>query len=362
MSETEEGGLIAQPSDFERFDKCLRNKIVPNKKVAIFTHATPDPDAMGAMRGMQFLLMKVYGLEADCFYDGEVSHPQNRTTVKLLDINLMKVDTYNPQEYFFNILVDTVPANAGLGGKQVAFDVCVDHHKEVPNGNFAGLAIHHHTGSVCGIVYDMLKQAEVEFDDESEECVRIATSLLVGVITDTDNCMSSDTTYRDFKAQQELFQFRDADALRKIVRFNRPMSWIKHMGTAIHDVKIDTDAGVAAVGIGLLDEEQRDVIADIASGMLTWGNVQTAIVFAWVGGDRIEGSVRTNDDTVEVQALCSKLAGRHGSGGGKRAAGGYRKSLGCLQLEVDEDDELKEQKWLVIKRNELNTIFKLIKK
>lgn len=349
-------------SDSERFDKFFKEKLAlkGEKKVALFSHAAPDPDAIGAMLGMQYLLHHVYGLEADCFYDGEVSHPQNKAAVQLLDSHLLKVDTYNKNDYCLNVLVDTIPSNAGVGQQDIAFDVVIDHHKDLPNGKFDGLLIHHHTGSVCGIVYDMLKQFGICFNDEDEEHVKLATALLVGVITDTDYCLSQDTTQRDFKAQQELFSCRDVDALRKIVRFNRPMSWIKLKGAAINEVELDD--GIAVVGLGVLTDEQRDVIADIASDMLTWGNVQTAIVFALFGGERIEASVRTNDPTIEIHALCAKLGGKHGQGGGKSCKGGYKKYLGCMQLDIDEEDDLKDQMWQVIKRREMNKIFKLIKK
>lgn len=361
MSENGEGGNL--PSDLERLKSFFAEslaKLDGKKKVALFSHSTPDPDAVGSMRGMQYLLGYMYGLESDCFYDGEISHPQNKATVQLLDTHLVKVEQYEPDQYVLNILVDTIPINAGVGKHEIKFDIVIDHHKELPNGNFNGLLIHHHTGSCCGIIYDLLREAKVPFNDEDEETIKIASSLMIGVITDTDHCMSQDTTFRDFRAQQELFELRDADAVRKIVRFNRPMSWVKLKGVAINEAVIDQ--GVAVVGLGLLEYEQRDVIADIASDMLTWSNVQTSVVFALFGGERIEGSVRTNDDTIEIHALCGKIAGKHGQGGGKSCKGGYKKSLGCMQLDIDEDDALKDKMWGVVKDREIKKIFKLIKK
>lgn len=349
-------------SDAERFNQFITGRLAAagDRNVAIFTHATPDPDAIGAMRGIQYLLQVIHGVEADCFYDGEVSHPQNKATVQLLDAQLRRVETYNPEEYFCNILVDTIPANAGLGRREVKFDVVIDHHKEHPNGSFNGLLIHHHTGSACGIVYEMMKDSDLKFQDGDLEHSKIATAILVGALTDTDNWMSVDTSRRDFKVREDLFPLHDPDALRKIVNFNRPMSWIKLMGVAINEVEIDE--GVAVVGLGCLNEEQRDVIADIASSMLTWGNVQTAVVFALFGGERIEASVRTNNDAVEIHALCKQLGGKLGSGGGKSCKGGYKKFLGDVAMDIEEDDLLKAEMWEVIKKREIAKIFKVMKK
>ena len=48
-------------------------------RIAIFTHPSPDPDAIGSQMGLAWLLRKSHdNIEVDCFYDGHVSHPQNQ--------------------------------------------------------------------------------------------------------------------------------------------------------------------------------------------------------------------------------------------------------------------------------------------
>src|SRR5688572_13712801 len=59
------------------------------KRVAIFTHATPNPDAIGSQVAMGFLLAQKFGIDASCFVDGNVSHPQNKIVVQLLDPHLI---------------------------------------------------------------------------------------------------------------------------------------------------------------------------------------------------------------------------------------------------------------------------------
>jgi nanoRNase/pAp phosphatase (c-di-AMP/oligoRNAs hydrolase) len=355
MSEREKSS-----SDFEKFKSLIER--AGKGKVAIFTHAGPDPDAISSMLGVSYLLENRFGIESDCFYTGEISHPQNKAMVQLLDVHLIKIEddedgSFKADGYELRILVDTIPINAGVKGK-VHFDLVIDHHKELPNGGFNGVLIHHHTGSCAGIVYDILRESGLSFSDENEKWIKVANALMVGIITDTDHCMSVDTTRRDFLARQELFPFQDHDLIRKIVKFNRPMSWIKLKGMAINEATIEE--GVAVVGLGILPDEQRDVIADIASDMLTWGSVQTAVVFA-LFGDRIEGSVRTNNEAVEIHAMCNSLGGKHGCGGGKLCKGAYRKSLGSMSLDEDDEENLKSQMWEVIKRRETSKIFKIVK-
>jgi len=331
------------------------------RRAAIFTHKVPDPDAIGAQVGMRYLLSTYYGMECDCFVDGEISHPQNKATVQLLDPHLIPVDDYKEGKYLLKVLVDAIPSNAGIGRNEVKFDVVVDHHKDLPATNFDGLCLHKHSGSACGLVYDLMQGHGIHnLDVENEEHQKIATAIMVGVITDTNHCTSVDTTKLDFEAQQAMFLCCDHTALRKIVFFKRSMNWIKLLGTAIHEVQIHD--GVAVVGLGVLDGEQKDVIADVASSMMTWYGVSVAVVFALFDGERIQGSVRTLDDTVEVHAKCMMLGGPAGIGGGKSCSGGYTKPLGSFYLKADENDELKDRFWDITKQREIDEIFKVMNK
>jgi len=355
---------IATPlDDSDKFQQFMAEKLKAagrkKRRAAIFTHKIPDPDAIGAQIALAHLLGRHYGVESDLFEDGEVSHPQNKIAVQLLDPHLIPTSEYKPTQYILRILVDAIPSNAGIGDHTVDFDIVVDHHKDLPT-NFDGLCIHHHSGSTCGIIYDLLKGHGIKFDADSEEDAKVATAIMAGVITDTNHCMSADTTTFDFAAQQGMFRYWDADALRKIIHFKRSMSWIKLRGKAINEVEIRE--AVAVVGLGELDSEQKDVIADIASDMMTWSGVHTAIVFALFDGKRIQGSMRTIEDTVQVQSLCASLAGDSGEGGGKSYAGGYTKSLGSFALRTDEKPEIKAKFWEITKEREIEEIFKLMNK
>lgn len=351
-------------SDAFRLNEYIKNKIEKThkskRKVAIFTHATPDPDAIASQVAMRHLLANYYGLESDCFRDGDLSHPQNKATVQLLDPHLIPVDKYKKDNYLMNILVDTVPDHAGVGDHDIEFDIVVDHHKELPSDDFKGLCIHHHSGSCVSILYRLLEEHDAEWDDDNEEHVKVASAILVGVITDTDFCTKLDTTKRDFEAQQNMFRYADITSVRKIVRFNWPMSWVKLMGVAINEYIIEE--GVAVVGLGYLESEQHDAIAAIADWMLTWGTVNTAVAFAVFDGKYISGCMRTVDDTIEVHAVCAQLGGEHGEGGGKMFAGRYCKPLGAFEFETDESQDVVDKWWVLQKKREITKILKVVQK
>lgn len=340
---------------------ALKFKGLPKakRKAAIFTHARPDPDAIGSQMAISHLLLTAHDIESTCFVDGDISHPQNKVAVQLLDPHLVPVKQYKPDDFALKVLVDSIPKHAGTGGHDVNFDVVVDHHKELPNGDFEGLFIHHHSGSCAGIIYGMLVDENIVWDDADEEHVKVATAILVGIITDTNFCTKPDTTARDFLAQQGVFGIADQTFVRSIVKFEWPMSWVKLLGVAINEH--ETFDGIAVVGLGILKPEQHDAVAAIADAMLSWGNVKTAVAFAYFQPDYVSGCLRTKDQTIEVHALCAALGGKHGQGGGKSMAGRYEKPLGAFEFTTDEGQDVMLRWWDIQKEREISKILQVLK-
>lgn len=347
---------------YQEFNESIRK--VEGKKVALFSHRCPDPDAIGAMMGMQWLLQKSFGLESDLYYDGEVSHPQNGVMVNLLDPGLKRVaDDYKPDRYGLRILLDTIPENAGTAKLDVSFDAVIDHHRELPH-NFNGVLVHRKCGSCSAIVFDMMKhfvKSEDWLSDDVDGDAKVATGLIAGIVTDTEYMMSDDSTELEFKAFAELFQFRNPNFLKQIVFFKRPKFWIDKKAEGCADAKIN-DEGYAVVGLGLIPEKQRDLIADMAEEMVSWASVETAIAFGVVGGDRIEGSVRSLNASLTVSDFCRKLGGKHGTGGGKHGKGAYRLPLAGFSIDPDEEEEDVQEAWESIKKRETKRIQRMIGK
>lgn len=341
-----------------------RIKSAGEVKVAIFTHRCPDPDAMSSMMGLAWLLQKSFNLESDLFYAGEVSHPQNGVMLNLLNPDLQRVDeAYRPDDYGLHILVDTVPENAGVNGKEVVFDVVIDHHRELPS-NFEGVLVHKKVGACASIIFDMMKhfiKSEEWLDEDIDSDQKLATALIAGIVTDTEYMMSDDSTEFEFKAFSELFPYRNSNYLKQIVFFKRPKLWIDKKAEGCTEA-ILSEEGFAIVGLGIIPEKHRDLIADMAEEMVHWTSVETAIAFGVVGGDKIEGSVRSLNPSLTVADFCKKLGGKHGSGGGKHGKGAYRLSLAGMSIDPDEEEEDVKEAWESIKKRETKRIERAIKK
>lgn len=328
-------------------------------KVAIFTHGSPDPDAIASMMSLSWLLTKQYEAEVDCYYDGQVSHPQNQRFCNLLDPDLKEIQDYNDPGYSLFICVDTIPSNC-VCPPNINFNLVIDHHKDPPNGTFKGVYLNLKAGSCCSTIYQLIKALGVSFEEDNEIDSKIATSILVGIITDTEYQTSDDTTEYEHEAYRELFDFRNSEALRQITRYKHPKEWVQARAAVALKAHDNIKDGVLVHGIGFLTSNNRNLISAVADEMLSWENVETAVAFAIIDGAKIEGSVRSSNAALAVPSLCKDLGGA-GNGGGKLGKGAYNYSLGCLACD-DDDSGTKEKMWEYINDREGKRILKILKR
>ena len=276
-------------------------------KIAVFTHPSPDPDAIGSQMGLAWLLRKAYdGVEIDCFYDGHVSHPQNQRMCNLLDPELKLIADCDLEQYDICVSVDTIPIHASCP-ENTCFDLVIDHHKEIPNGGFKGLFLNLKGGSCCATIYQLMKEYNLQFEEDNDSDSKVATALLVGIITDTEYQTSDDTTDLEHEAYRDLFEFRNSAALKQITRYKQPREWVQARACVAQKAHDRIRDGVLIHGIGFITGNNRDLIAAVADEMLSWENVETSVAFAVVDGDRIEGSIRSTNAALAVPTLCKEL-------------------------------------------------------
>jgi nanoRNase/pAp phosphatase (c-di-AMP/oligoRNAs hydrolase) len=360
---SEKTAMVESPEYWERFKEYFENIEQPFR-VALFTHPAPDPDAIGSIIAMEWLLKKAYGIDADGFYVTQPAHPQNVSMTNLLEPNMRPISEYNSEEYSLSILLDATPSHAGIGENDVVFDIVIDHHRETCGKEFEGLFIHLKAGSCCATVYDLIKNLGLEFGKEDATVKKdggvVPTALLIGISTDTENMMSDDSTEYEFEAWGKLFEFRNPSLMKRIINFDRPKFWIDNK--AIATQRVTLDEGVAVVGMGNIPGRHRDVIAEMAQEMVSWEDVHTAIVFALVEGNRIEGSIRSMNSSVSVPQLAKDLGGENGFGGGKLGKGAYAYELGGGAVSADDDAEIKEKTWELFDSRENKRIARILKK
>lgn len=329
-------------------------------KIAIFTHPSPDPDAIGSQMALSWLLRKSYDCEVDCFYDGNISHPQNQRMVNLLDPELKIIEDCDLISYDICIAVDTIPSHSVCPEKTI-FNFVIDHHKETPNNGFKGFFLNVKAGSCCSTIYRLIKEFGASFEEDNALDSKVATALLIGIITDTEYQTSDDTTELDHEAYAELFNFRNSLALKQITKYKHPKEWVQARANVAncHDKIKD---GILVHGVGFLTGNNRDLISFLSDEILSWEGVETCVVFAIIDGSKVEGSVRSENPAVNVPLLCKELGmDLGGNGGGKLQKGGFVYSLGSFSVDGEIKDSIRDKMWEFIKEREIDRLYNLIR-
>ena len=72
-------------------------------KIAIHCHDNPDPDTLSSAIAIKWLLKKIYNIiDIKIFHGGDISHPQNKTLMKVFNIDSNSRDKYDEEICYFN--------------------------------------------------------------------------------------------------------------------------------------------------------------------------------------------------------------------------------------------------------------------
>ena len=312
-----------------------------NKRVAIFTHVNPDPDAIGSAVGVQWILKKKFGISSDIFYVGEISHPQNKTLINVLSITLKKIEEYecDKSKYQKVILVDCTSQNVGV---ELSVNVIIDHHRvKIKSEDYEYVDIQQ-VGSCCSLIYKLINKFNINLEDnEDEESKLVATTMLIGIKTDTNDLLSDNTTDLDHSAYQKLAKCADMTKISAILNYPLPKYLFDIERQALSDDNSKQINAAIISYIGVLTAAKRDCLPILSDKFIRMEGITTALVFSVVE-DNIEVSVRSKDVTLDVDAFCKKIFGRDNAGG-KYGSGGARIPLGFFSISQQQDNETKEK-------------------
>ena len=317
------GDVISTINNF--FESIKDDK---DKQINICLHPAPDPDAVGCADGFA-MIAKHFGFKSEIFYSGEISHPQNKTIVNLLNIDLNKVPPGEPDSNGgINVCVDCTPENSCCKEAKLV----IDHHKVKPSAEFQ--IIKSNIGACSTIIWHIMKSLEIS-DTENSGAY---TALLLGIRTDTNDLISENMTKDDFIAYQELLELANQETLQKVMNYPLPR-YIYEKRIEVHKKGNSYEKdGIFIGGIGYISGDQRDSIAILAEEYVRMESINTSIIFAIVDKKTIQISVRSSLVSVDVNAMVKNLFGSE-FGGGKPGAGGSSIPLNFYSdIEDNEND------------------------
>lgn len=330
-TKTPQNSESAKKSELQakKLDAFLKGQ-KPDSKALILMQPTPDPDAMGAGIGMQWLLEVRYNMSSDLYSISDLSHPQNKTARNVLDIrHFVRDENFDASLYDTVIVVDTVPQNTGFADVLDTFHIVIDHHQFDIETEVVDIRP---VGSCSSIVWDYLKYFEMDFD--GERGAQVATSLLFGIRNDTGGLLSENTGKLDIEAHADLMAWIDRKKLQEIIHYSFPTYLYELRSLAIENKEVKDSVLVS--GLGILTSKKRDVLPIIADEFIRMEGIETVVVFALVE-DSIEASVRSRNSSLNVHDFCRRIFGEDYAGG-KQGVGGARVPMGFLYSSSDKEE------------------------
>lgn len=286
------------------------------KKAIVVPHQNADGDALGSA-GTIFEFLESLGVKTRIFCLTPVSeklafmpHTEKVTTDKEIFLDL-EVDII--------VVVDSGDLKyAGI------YELVKDHPAEIINidHHFTNARYGHHNlviptaSSACEVIYHFLRHLNAKFSH------RMATLLLTGIITDTDNFTNSATSESAMSAAGELIRRGgNLNMINEHTVRNKTINLLHLWGDVLNRLDKNEKLGMVYTYLKLSDLEKHNVSENESEGIANFLNnledTQIALILKETQDGKIKGSFRTTKDNVDVSALAKKMGG----GGHIKAAG-----------------------------------------
>ncbi|MCU0683787.1 MAG: DHH family phosphoesterase [Polyangiaceae bacterium] len=328
---------------------------VRGEPLIILISGHPDPDAIGAALAHQ-RICETLGVGATIAHVHPLSHRENRALVKLLHVDLVQVSTRADLGRFkYLSLVDTTAPEATVElPAELKLLTVVDHHRPIAPLDAPFVDLRTDLGATCTAYAEYMQQGLAPLTGDRREDVRVATALVFGIQTDTDDFTLASP--EDFRAAAYAKTFCDTDLLARVGRRFIGAAAMDVLGRALENLNVVRDFGLA--GVGHVPPGDRDAIGAAADFILRREDIDTVLVFGIVD-DRIDGSLRTRSPSVDPASFLQTAFGKDHNGrpygGGRADKGGFQIPLGVL---ADSDDA--EGLWRIVSRSVLSRISRVV--
>jgi nanoRNase/pAp phosphatase (c-di-AMP/oligoRNAs hydrolase) len=298
-----------QPSD------KLIDLLSDEKNIFIQTHDFPDPDAIAAAFGLQYLL-KQKEIEAKIIYEGELQTNPVQSMIKTLGISLHKRDEVTLRDDDKIIIVDGCKGNHNVTIKQGKVIAVIDHHQGGEPSEVPFVDIRNDYGSCSTIIALYMEEQQLDLTSG------IATALATGIHVDTDSFRRR-TTAKDLQAFNFLFNKIDNNLLGSILRNNIFEQELAIYEQAIKTAKLSNKFAFCYYS----GECSQNLLGIIADFFLAIKEIEFVALCA-LSDNKIIFSTRSENRQWNTALIITNVLEGLGTGGGhKDMAGGVIKDV-----------------------------------
>jgi len=150
----------------------------------------------------------------------------------------------------------------------------------------------------------------------------IATCLLTGILFDTNNFTNPNTTFESLDVASKLLRYgASLPQVNDYTLKNKSLPTLQLWGKVLLRLKHNPDLNIVTTIITKDDLQEHKLDPDVADGLANFLNnlsgVNASIILREEEDNTIKGSMRTNNDFIDL----AKLAKMLGGGGHRKAAG-----------------------------------------
>ena len=303
-------GRDVAPRRSDRFLTGLRDVTC----VSFVSHVHPDPDSLGSMMGLAYLVEIGLGKPTRLIRDGLISRAENRAMVDLLDIDLCPIETAVWADGEALVMVDSQP-NTGrhnLDAEAAPLYGVIDHH-DTPGDleDVPFVDVRRSLGATCSIVSSYLMEQDITIPP------RLATGLLYGIETELSG-YPREAGRLDDSALLHLYPLADKDLLARIRNARLPQSHFECILHALQSSFIYDRLIISWVN----ELPQPELAAEVVDFLIRFEEIDWAVC-GGVFEDKLILSVRSAAPGARAGETLKQVVGRLGRAGGHdRRAGG----------------------------------------
>jgi nanoRNase/pAp phosphatase (c-di-AMP/oligoRNAs hydrolase) len=298
--------------DFASFAAALPSE----GKLVLCTHRHPDPDGLGALVGVQQLLLEKFDIQSDLVLEGRIRRAENVAMRRMLRIEALPKGAVDPAVYCGAIVVDAQPAFSHThppGGIPILG--VIDHHdaseKSEDDESNAFRWVDSNFGATSTMIWSLMRAFEIEPNE------RTATALFCGIRYDT-NDLARDSTELDETAYFSLQRLANRAWIGAIDHPPLPRDYFRQMARAIDSCEV---SGIVLLTL-LGEVDSPETVAEVADWFVRLEGQQWSLAGGACDG-RYQVSLRTDLPGADAYPALRYILGREGSCGGHgRMAGG----------------------------------------
>jgi nanoRNase/pAp phosphatase (c-di-AMP/oligoRNAs hydrolase) len=300
--------------DPARVQEVLRR----GRRLLIFLHDNPDPDAIAAGWILQHIAKHVGVVRSRILYGGRLGRAENRAMVQLLHIPLRRIDPARARLVRGDItaLVDTQPQTGNNSYPELRRpNLVIDHHPARRDLQAELVDIRPDEGCCTTMLLEYHLAFGLSIDP------RLATAAAYAISSETQD-LGREATRADREAYQRVFPQVRLTVLGKIRHPARDREYYRVIARAMRRVELARNSAVCHIG----PVPYAEVVAEVADLLIPMRQVSWCMVTGVYGGV-MSVSLRTTRPKARADRVVKRVLGKLGRGGGHgMLAGG---SLPC---------------------------------